>query len=298
MTGRHVIIIAGPTAVGKTSVGIAVARHFKTSIISADSRQCYREMEIGVARPTAEELASVPHYFISSHSIEEKVTAATFESYALLKSEELFREHDTVVMVGGTGLYIKAFCEGLDHIPEVAETIRKEINDQYKVKGIEWLRDQVRHLDPQYYSQGEIHNPARLLRALEVRQATGLSILHFRTGKKADRPFHITKIALTLPKEDLHRNINHRVDEMMEAGQEEECRRLLPFRHLKALQTVGYSELFDYFDGKYTREEAIEAIKKNTRQYAKRQLTWFRKGEGYTWLPPDVNAVIRQLAPA
>lgn len=280
---KKVIVIAGPTAVGKTSVAIEVAKHFGTEIISADSRQCYRELEIGVARPSEKELAEVPHHFIASHSIHEKLTAAYFENYALQKADELFKKHDTIVMVGGTGLYIKAFCEGMDLIPEVPANIHKEVIEDYNTKGLAWLQEEIRTNDPQFFNEGEIHNPQRMTRALEVLRATGQSILSFRRGSKAERPFRIVKLALELPKEQLHQNINNRVDTMIEQGLAGEVQELLPYQHLNALQTVGYKELFSYFSGAQTLAQAVESIKQNTRQYAKRQLTWFRKDKEYRW---------------
>lgn len=283
---KTVIVIAGPTAVGKTAVAIDVASYFQTEIISADSRQCFRELNIGVARPSEEELKQVRHYFIASHSIHEKISAAYFEEYALEKSREIFQHHNVVVMVGGTGLYIKAFCEGMDEIPEVPELIRSEISGLYKEKGLEWLQREVQQLDPEFYKVGEIKNPQRLLRALEVVKATGRSVLAFRKGAKAERDFDVIKIALELPKEQLHRNIETRVDKMTEQGLLEEVRSLIPYQHLNALQTVGYKELFDYFNGETDLPSAIGLIKRNTRQYAKRQITWFKKDREYTWLKP------------
>ena len=287
------IIISGPTAVGKTSAAIQAARHFKTEIISADSRQCYKELNIGVAKPSAEELAAVKHHFINSHSIHEEVHAAGFEQYALQAAEKIFQQHDIAVMTGGTGLYIKAFCEGIDEIPPVLPGIREKIVEEFERSGLEWLQQQVKEQDPLYYSTGEIQNPQRLMRALEVVQSTGKSIRSFQQGKKIQRPFRIIKTALELPKEELHRNINHRVDQMMEQGLLEEVKTLVPWRHLNALQTVGYTELFDYLDGKHTLEQAVELIKKNTRQYAKRQMTWFRRDKEITWYSPsDLSGII------
>lgn len=281
---KTVIVIAGPTAVGKTAVAIEVAKRFQTEIISADSRQCYKELNIGVARPSEEELHEVKHYFIASLSIHQKITAADFEKYALQKSEEIFERKDIVVMVGGTGLYIKAFCEGLDEIPQVPEVIRNEIVYEYEQKGLNWLQQEVEKLDSKFYSVGEVQNPQRLMRALEVYKATGKSVLDFRKGKKAKRDFDVIKIALYLPKEELHRNINNRVDKMMEHGLLEEVRLLIPYQHLNALQTVGYKELFEYFNSEIDLKDAVELIKKNTRQYAKRQMTWFRKDKEFVWL--------------
>ena len=280
---KTIIIIAGPTAVGKTAVAIKLAKEFGTEIISADSRQCYKEMNIGVARPSLEELSQVKHHFIASHSIQEKVNAATFEQYALEKAAGIFKEKNVAVMVGGTGLYIKAFCEGLDEIPKVPEAIRNQINDAYKKEGLDWLQQKVKEVDPLFYNEGETKNPHRLLRALEVYQATGKSIQDFKKGNKVIRPFNVVKIALHLPKDQLHQNINTRVDQMMEMGLLEEVRSLIPYKHLKALQTVGYTELFDFLANKISLPEAVALIKQNTRRYAKRQLTWFRKDEEFKW---------------
>lgn len=283
---KTVIIICGPTAVGKTSVAIALAQHFNTEIISADSRQCFKELNIGVARPSAEELAAVKHHFIASHSIQEEVTAATFEQYALQKTKELFAQHDVVVMVGGTGLYIKAFCEGLDKIPELKPEVRSQIVEKYEQHGLLWLQDEVRKKDPAFYAAGEIQNPQRMMRALEVMEATGQSILSFRKGERTKRDFNIIKIGLELPREELVRNINARVDAMMEAGLLDEVKGLSVCKNLNALQTVGYAELFDYLEKRITLPEAIERIKTATRQYAKRQMTWFRKDENINWFAP------------
>jgi tRNA dimethylallyltransferase len=292
---KTVIIIAGPTAVGKTSLGIAVAKHFSTEIISADSRQCFKELSIGVARPSEEELAAVPHHFIASHSILQKVTAATFEDYALEQVSALFQHHNAVVMVGGTGLYIKAFTEGMDPIPEVPQDIHEMLNAAYKQNGLLWLQEEVKASDPQFFAEGETQNPQRLLRALEVVKATGQSILSFRTANKKERPFEVVKLALDLPREILYQRINHRVELMMKDGLLEEVRSLVPYEELNALQTVGYKEFFRYFRNDIELTEAVESIKQNTRHYAKRQLTWFRKDETYHWLPPNSSVVLSFL---
>lgn len=283
---KTVIIVTGPTASGKTSYAIRLAQALNTEIISADSRQCFREMAIGVARPSAEELAAIPHHFIASHSIQDEVTAATFETYALSKVNELFQQQEQVIMVGGTGLYIKAFCEGLDLIPDIAPEIREQVKQEYETNGLGWLQETLKEKDPAFYNSGEIQNPQRCMRALEVRLSTGRSIIDYRTGRKAARDFNVIKIGMDLPKEILHSQINIRVEQMMQAGLETEVKALLPYRQLNALQTVGYSELFDFFDGKISREMAVEAIKTHTRQYAKRQLTWFRKDPGIRWFSP------------
>ncbi len=282
----------GPTAVGKTAAAIRIAQQYQTKIISADSRQCFKEMKIGVARPSPEELSSVRHYFIASHSIREEVNAAIFEELALQWTQEIFREHTgmaatgspTVVMVGGTGLYIKAFAEGLDDIPSVDPQLRGQIQQQYEEYGLAWLQEEVRKRDAAFYGQGEILNPRRLLRALEVVLATGQSILSFRTREPKPRPFRVHKIGLQLPKEELHRRIHERVDRMMDEGLLEEVKDLLPYREKAALRTVGYSEIFEYLDGRVSLSEAVANIKTNTRQYAKRQMTWFKKDPGIQWV--------------
>ena len=291
---KTVIVIAGPTAVGKTAVAINVAKHYHTEIISADSRQCYKEMNIGVARPSIEELSTIPHHFIASHSIHEEVTAVTFEQYALQKATELFRQHDTVVMTGGTGLYIRAFCEGLDNIPAIDPATRERILRAYKEYGMEWLQSSLVEKDPLFAGKGEMQNPQRMMRALEVIEGTGQSILHFQKGGKQKRTFNIIKTGLELPRAVLIERIDQRVEQMIEHGLVEEVKRLLPYRNLNALQTVGYAELFDYLDGNLSLGQAIEKIKIATRQYAKRQMTWFKKDEEVTWFSPTgVTALLQ-----
>ena len=293
---KTVIVLVGPTAVGKTAVAIALAKHFKTEIISADSRQCFKELNIGVARPTEEELREVTHYFIASHSIHEEVTAAVFEQYALQKTTELFTKHDQVILAGGTGLYVKAFCEGLDEIPAVQEDIRKSIVAKYEEAGMPWLQKEIEQRDPAFYKTGEIQNPQRMMRALEVLLSTGHSILSFRKGVKATRAFRIIKIGLEISKEELRGHINTRVDNMIAAGLANEVKNLLPDKNLNALQTVGYAELFEFEDGKIRFEKAVEKIKTNTRQYAKRQMTWFKKDKEITWFnPASTEQIIRFL---
>lgn len=283
MPQKTCIIICGPTASGKTSLAIQLAQHFNTSIISADSRQCFRELNIGVARPSAAELAAVKHYFIASHSIHDEMNAAVFEQYALNAAEEIFSGNDIAVMAGGTGLYINAFCNGMDEIPAVPQQVSDELEKNYKEKGIAWLQEEIQKHDPQYFAGGEIHNPHRLLRALGVQLASGRSIREFQKGSNTERPFRIIKAGLDVPRSILYERINHRVDMMMEAGLLKEAEQLYPYRHLKALQTVGYAELFDHFDNKHSLETAVVLIKQNTRHYAKRQMTWFRKDAGIHW---------------
>jgi tRNA dimethylallyltransferase len=285
-TQNTIIIIAGPTAVGKTSFAIALAQHFQTDIISADSRQCYKEMKIGVARPSDEELAAVKHYFIASHSVTEDLNAGSFEKYALEAVDEIFKKSKVAVMVGGTGLYIKSFCEGIDPMPQIPEETRRQVIDGYKQKGLIWLQKELEQKDPAFWAVAEQQNPQRLMRALEVLYATGQSIMVYRTKKKIERPFRIIKIGLELSKEQLHHNIHSRVDQMMQQGLLKEVASLLPHRNHNALQTVGYRELFDHLDGKCSLEEAIDHIKTNTRHYAKRQMTWFKKDTEIQWFSP------------
>jgi tRNA dimethylallyltransferase len=278
------IIIAGPTAVGKTALAIKLAEHFSTQIISADSRQCYRELNIGVAKPSQEEMAGVTHYFINSFSVTENISAADYEKFALKSIAAIFEKNKVAILVGGTGLYIKAFCEGMDEIPETDVQLRKTVIENYQKGGLEWLQEQVKKLDPVYFTQGEIHNPQRMMRALEVKLSTGQSITSFQQQQKKERPFNIIKIGLELSRPDLYSRINKRVDNMISQGLEEEVKNLIPYKHFNALQTVGYRELFDYFDGKISREKALDLIKQNTRHYAKRQMTWFKKDTTIEWM--------------
>ena len=295
LKSKTIIVVAGPTAVGKTSVAIEIAKHFQTQIVSADSRQCYRELHIGVAKPNSQQLNQVKHYFIDSHSIHETVNAASFEQYALHAAEEIFKHKKIAVMVGGTGLYMKAFCEGLDKIPQIHQDIRNDIISGYNLSGLSWLQEEVKKNDPTYFSGGEIFNPQRLIRALEVKLATGKSIREFQMQKKAIREFNIIKVALELPKAQLHLNINSRVDEMIKQGLVQEVLTLQPHKHLAALRTVGYSELFDHLEGNLSLDEATDLIKKNTRLYAKRQRTWFRKDSSIKWYDPSQTKQIIDL---
>ena len=281
---KTVIIIAGPTAVGKTALAIELARHYNTVIISADSRQCYKELGIGVAKPSDAELQAVKHYFINSHSIQDSLSAADFETYALSQLQQLFLTKEVVVMVGGTGLYIKAFVEGLDQIPVVSDAVKEKLSTAFANGGLPWLQAQVREEDPGFFETGEIQNPQRMLRALEVKWTTGKSIQAFRTHQKKERPFRIIQFGLELPRAVLYKQINQRVLQMVEDGLVEEARKLIPFRSLNALQTVGYRELFDCFDGITSLDRAIELIQQNTRHYAKRQMTWFKKDPNIQWV--------------
>ncbi|RZM07210.1 MAG: tRNA (adenosine(37)-N6)-dimethylallyltransferase MiaA, partial [Pedobacter sp.] len=264
---------------------------------SADSRQCFKELDIGVAKPSAAELAAVPHYFINSHSIHDNFSAADYESYALEKLSQIFREKDIAVMVGGTGLYIKAFAEGLDAIPAIDEAIKLQVAEGYAAMGISWLQSEIQQHDPAFYASGEIRNPHRLIRALEVKLSTGKSITELQSRTKKTRDFNIVKIGMEMPREKLYSRINDRVDQMMADGLEIEALALMPFRELNALQTVGYRELFDFFDGKISLDKAVELIKQNTRHYAKRQMTWFKKDEIINWVNADtpITAEVKRL---
>lgn len=281
-----VYIVVGPTAVGKTAYAIELAKKLKTEIISADARQCFKELNIGVARPTEAELTSVPHHFIASHSIHEPVNAGVFETYALEKTAELLNQYGSVVMVGGTGLYIKAFTEGMDAVPSIDPAIRLQIQNDLSIHGLAWLQGQVEKLDPAYWAAadlGEQQNAQRLSRALEVVLGTGQSILNFQKQQKKHRPFAIQKIGLEMARPQLYDRINQRVLQMVEMGLEEEVKALLPLFKLNALQTVGYQEWLPYFEGKQSKEAVISAIQQNTRHYAKRQMTWFKKDSSVQW---------------
>ena len=274
---KHLIVITGATASGKTSLAIQLANHFQTEILSADSRQFFKEMNIGTAKPTLEELRQAKHHFIDTLSIHDEYNVGQYERDASLLLEQLFQKHDTVIMAGGSGLYIKAVCEGLDHFPKVDEKHRIELTQLFEQEGIEVLQQELKELDPTYYNEVDRQNPQRLIRALEICRGSGQSYSSFRTSNAAERPFKTTKIAIQWEREQLYDRINRRVDLMLEAGLEQEAKSLYPFKHLNALQTVGYQEWFDYFDDTIDKTEAIRLIKRNTRRYAKRQMTWLRR---------------------
>ena len=284
---KTVLIITGPTASGKTDLSLHLARRYKTSIISADSRQCFKELDIGVAKPAEEALQTIKHYFINSHSIHDTVNAQVFEEYALEAVAEIFKQNDIAVMVGGTGMYIKAFCEGLDEMPAIDPSVRDGIVRTYNEKGFSWLQQELEKKDPLFWEQAEQKNPQRLIRALEIVNATGISIVQFRKQQKKERPFGIVKIGIGIAKQQLHLNIDKRVDEMIEKGLVKEAEGLLPYKGLNALQTVGYKEIFDYLQGKIALQESMGQIKSNTKMYAKRQITWFKKDKSIQILPFD-----------
>lgn len=289
MAQKTLIVIVGPTAIGKTSLAIELAKHYQTEIISADSRQFFKEMSIGTAKPSAEELAAAPHHFINSHSINQLFSTGDFEVQALALMEKLFTKYEVLVMVGGSGLYINAVCNGLDDMPEIDLDIREKLNQQFADEGIEAIRKQLAVLDPEYFAKVDQSNPQRMIRGLEVVLSTGQKLSSFLTSNKKERPFNIIKIGLNTEREKLYKQINHRVDVMMQEGLLEEVKSLEAYKELNALKTVGYSEIFDYLDGKIDLVTAIDKIKQNTRRFAKRQLTWFKKDTQTTWFEPGQN---------
>lgn len=293
---KNLIIIAGPTAIGKTSLAIKTAKFFNTEIVSADSRQIYRELSIGTAVPSPDELAEIKHHFIHSHSIQENYNASRYESEAIELLENRFQFHNTIVMTGGSMLYIDAVCKGIDIMPDVDPELRANLKNRLKLEGIGSLRLQLKKLDPEYYSCVDLKNPARIVHALEICLMTGKPYSSFRTSSKKERPFSIIKIGLDCERAGLHKRINQRVDKMLEAGLEEEAKRVFPMKNLNALNTVGYREFFAYFMGEISKEKAVELIKRNTRRYARKQLTWFRKDPEMNWFHPrETNKIIEFL---
>ena len=297
---KTLIVIVGPTAIGKTDLAIQLAQYFQTEIISADSRQFFQEMTVGTAKPAEWELLQAKHHFINSHSVTDEFTVGDFEKQALQLLSEIYLKHDTAILVGGSGLYIQAVCQGFDDIPKADQGIRERLNNIYAEKGIEELKKQLKNIDPDYFQEVDLNNPQRLIRALEVYETTGKPFSSYRIRNVNLRPFNIIKIGLDISREELYRRINHRVDVMMESGLLDEVRSLTPYRTLNALNTVGYSELFDHLDGKMTLEEAVEKIKQNTRRFAKRQLTWFKRQDDIKWFEPEhpqdvINYLNQQL---
>lgn len=297
------MVIAGPTGVGKTRVSLETARHFGTEILSADSRQMYREMRIGTAVPSMEELALVRHHFIGNLSISDYYNASRYEEEAIALLNRLFRRSPVVVLTGGSMLYVDAVCNGIDDLPTIDPLIRDQLLRQYHREGIGSLRELVRQLDPEYYRTVDPDNPKRLLHALEICMMTGKPYSSFLKREKKQRSFRILKCGLNMDRKSLYERINRRVDEMVAAGLEEEARGLLPFRSLNALNTVGYREWFSFFDGACTREETIAQIKSNTRRYARKQLTWFRRDQAITWFHPDeteklITFIEKEIKPA
>ena len=283
---KTLIVVAGPTAVGKTALCLSLARHFNTEIISADSRQFYREMNVGTAKPTPEELAQVPHHLINSLSIQQSYDVKQFETDALAAIDAIFEKSNVAIAAGGSGLFIKTLCEGIDEMPSAPPEVRQNLEDKLKAEGLEALTRQLKTLDPTYYQQVDLANPQRILRALEVCIATGQPYSSFRkenNRKEKNRPFSIIKIGLERERNELYERINLRVDEMLDNGLLEEARQLYPYRQLNALQTVGYQEIFGYLDNNYDWKEAVRLIKRNSRRYAKRQFTWFKKDAAMQW---------------
>lgn len=293
---KKLIVIAGPTAVGKTHVAIQLARHYQTEIISADSRQLFRELNIGTAKPSVEELALVPHHFVNSHSIHDDYDAGAYGRDAIALITSLFSQLDKLIVCGGSGLYIKAALEGFDEMPDVPTGLRERLIDDYRLHGIAWLQQKLKEADPEYYQQVDIQNPHRLIRALELHAASSKPMSAWRQQQKAEHPFTIVKIGIELDRERLYQRIDQRMDEMIARGLFEEAQHLYHLRHLNALQTVGYKEIFDWIEGKYDREEAVRLLKRNSRRYAKRQLTWFKRDEEMHWFTPDqVREIIKQV---
>lgn len=300
MENKHLIVLAGPTASGKTATAIKLAKAFDAEIISADSRQFYKELSIGTAAPTAEELAQVKHHFVHNLSIEDKYDVADYERDVLSYLKEYFKTKNVAIMTGGSGLFIDAVCNGLDSIPDISDEIRTKVTKMFEEDGLEALQTEVEQVDPEYYQIVDKQNPRRLQRALEVYYQTGKPYSTFRQRKTAKRDFNIIKLAILWDRDKLIERINKRVDLMMQQGLLDEVKSVYPKRHLNSLNTVGYKELFDYLDGKCTLEQAVEQIKINTRQYAKRQMTWLRKNNDYQWFTVEetdeiFNALFEKL---
>ena len=289
-------MIVGPTGSGKTDLSIGIAEYFAAPIISTDSRQFYRGMAIGTAQPTLEQRSRVEHHLVDCNDVTDELNCGSYERIALERLEELFRSHDTVVAVGGSGLYVKALCEGMDSLPDASPELRAELLEKLEREGLESLVEQLRELDPDYYEVVDRCNPQRVLRAVEVCLATGQRYSSLRKGEVQQRPFEIVKVGVDYPREELYDRINRRVDMMVAEGLEAEARAMLPHRNLNALRTVGYSEMFDYFDGNITLDEAVELIKRNSRRYAKRQMTWFRRDKDIRWFEkPTTDIVVKYL---
>lgn len=280
----------GPTAIGKTNKSIALAQAFNTEIISADSRQFYKEMKIGTAVPSAEELARVPHHFVQHIFVDDNYDVGNFEKDALLKLEELFKKHQVVFLVGGSGLFVKAVCEGLNKFPDLKPEIRKKLNTAFKEKGLQFLQEELKRADPEYYEEVDINNHRRIIRALEIYRSSGKPYSYFLHQEKEPRPFQTIKIGLKAPREVLYQRIEKRVDIMMTDGLLKEAEKLYPQRHKNALNTIGYKELYNYIEKKYDLDSAVNEIKKNTRRFAKRQLTWFRRDPEINWFEYDCEA--------
>lgn len=292
MSIKRLLVIVGPTGSGKTDLSIRLARHYGAPILSTDSRQFYRGMAIGTAQPTPDQLQAAEHHFIASHDLKEDLNCGSYETQALSCLEKLFAKHDWVIAVGGSGLYVRVLCEGMDDLPQADPELREALSRRLETEGVDALAAELRELDPAYYATVDRRNPARVMRALEVCLQTGRPYSEQRTGVRRPRPFGIVKVGVDLPREELYARIDRRVDRMVADGLEAEARALYPYRTLNALQTVGYREFFDYFDGRTSYEEAVSLIKRNSRRYAKRQLTWFRRDPEIRWFGPWDDAAI------
>jgi tRNA dimethylallyltransferase len=286
---KILLVLAGPTASGKTACGINLAKHYHTEIISADSRQVYRETSIGTAVPSAAQLAAVPHHFIRTVSLRQTYNASIFEQQVLEKLQQLFSKNDLVLMVGGSGLYIEAVCGGIDALPSADPALRNTLHERYEKEGLRSLTDQLRELDPRSYERVDLNNPLRVMKALEVTLQTGRPYSGFLSQTSKNRPFSIIRVALHMDRELLYQRINDRVDRMMAQGLLEEVRHLQDYRGLTAMKTVGYRELFRYLDGEIPLEEAVDLIKRNTRKFARKQITWFRKENRYRWIEAETE---------
>lgn len=284
---KYLILVVGPTAVGKSDLCLKLAKKFQTEILSCDSRQFYREMNRGTAKPSAEELAEVPHHFINNLSITDAYDVRKYEEDALNLMNSLFQKHQVLLMTGGTGLFADVVVNGMDAIPEVSPEIREKIIQEYQAKGLSWLQSAVEEVDPEFFAQVDRSNPQRLMRALEIWRGTGLKFSSFRTKNKVKRPFEVIKIGLDRPREELYERIDRRMEQMLAEGLFEEAEGLVEKRGLNALQTLGYTEIFDFLEGKYDKEELVRLLKRNSRRYAKRQLTWFRKDPLIRWFHPS-----------
>lgn len=295
-TKRRLIVIVGATGSGKTDLSIEIARHYNAPIISTDSRQIYKGMAVGTAQPTSEQLQAVEHHFIACFDVTQEFNCGEFEKRALELLDELFGRSETVVAVGGSGLYVKAMCEGMDDLPEADKELRDALMKRYEENGLGELVEELKRLDPVYCEKADLNNPARVLRALEVCRRTGLPYSSFRTGTSKKRDFDIIKIGTAMPRDVLYDRINRRVDAMIDAGLEAEARALLSYRGCNSLHTVGYSEMFEMFDGKISPDEAVELIKRNSRRYAKRQITWFGRDAGIKWFDPrSVSEIVEYI---
>ena len=305
MRDKTLIVITGPTAVGKTAISLEIAKHFGIPVINADSRQIYRELKIGTARPTEAEMKEVRHYFVGSLGIADYYSASLYEQQVLALLDSLFQTHDYALLSGGSMMYIDAVCDGIDDIPTIDDKTRETMKRRLEEEGLEALCEELKRLDPDYYEEVDRQNPRRVVHALEICTMTGNTYTSYRKKKSGVRsqessrdvrPFRIIKIGLTLPREELYNRINARVDKMMAEGLLEEARQMYPQKELNALNTVGYKELFDYFDGRWPLEEAVERIKGNTRRYARKQLTWYKKDDRFRWFhPQDKENIINYI---